>query len=69
MDESNLTRDTVANISNLGSKSYISTENNNLADPDPEDGEEQEADEDVDIDNESDANDAIKNHMLNLNES
>lgn len=62
MEESILTRETVANISNLGSKTYISTENRNLADPDPEDGEEQEADEDEVVDNDSEEVEPVKNH-------
>ena len=43
VDELNLTRDTVANISNEGTKTFISTDNSNLEDP--EENEEQEVEE------------------------
>ena len=45
VDENNLTRDTVANICNEGTKTFISTDNMNLDDPEGEDSEEKQQNE------------------------
>ena len=42
VDETNLTRDTVANISNEGTETFISTDHTDLEEGDAEDSEEKE---------------------------